>query len=307
MIQTLHSARRQRLPARVPAAAWLRIAAAVLAFAFGAGAAQAARIGVLSNRYSSQAAADFNAQLTGHTFTGVDVGAGAPALASLTAAYDVLLVFADTPQRPLATAPAVGDVVAAFANTGRAVVLGTFYDQERSDAGGNGWGALESLDPNTTDGIGVPSPNGQPRTLDAATIVVHPLTRLVGTLSATQWAGGNEAKPGTVVVARWSQPNARGNPDPAIAYRVTGNACVAQIGIAPHYASLGSYGVQFGGDFYRSWQNAFDFAAAGCRPGGGVDADAQAVPTLSELALAALALALAGLAFFERRRIAARR
>ena len=307
MTQTSHSARRQRRPARAPVAAWLRVAAAVLAFALGAGAAHAARIGVLSNRYFSQAAADFNAQLTGHTFTGVDVSAGAPTLASLTAAYDVLLVFADTPQRPLATAPAVGDVVAAFANTGRAVVLGTFYDQERSDAGGNGWGALESLDPNTTDGIGVPSPNGQPRTLDAATVVGHPLTRLVGTLSATQWAGGNEAKPGTIVVARWREPNARGNSDPAIAYRITGKACVAQIGIAPHYASLGSYGVQFGGDFYRTWQNAFDYAAVGCRPRSVGDAGAQPVPTLSELALAALALALAGLALIERRRIAARR
>ena len=290
--------------ARAPLDAWLRIAAAVLVFAFGAGAAHAARVGVLSNRYSSEAAADFGGKIAGHTFTGVDVGKATPTLASLQASYDVLLVFAD---QNFASAPAVGDVVAAFANGGRPVVLGTFYDQQRSDAGGSGWGALESIDPNTTDGLAVPTPAGQSRTLDAATIVGHPLTRLVGSLYGTQWAGGNEAKPGTVVVARWREPNARGNVDPAIAYRVTGKACVAQIGIAPHYASLGKLDVDFGGDFYRTWQNAFDFAAAGCRPKGLADEVVRPVPTLSEWALAALALALAGLALAERRRVAARR
>jgi hypothetical protein len=84
---------------------------------------------------------------------------------------------------------------------------------------------------------------------------------------------------------------------------------VIQLGIAPHYASLGTLAVNYGGDFYRAWQNAFDFAAKGCVrsafAGGG--ASAVPVPTLSEVALAALALALAGLAFVERRRLRARR
>jgi hypothetical protein len=66
------------------------------------------------------------------------VSGAAPTLASLTDAFDVLLVYADL---NFPTAPAVGNVAADFANTGRTVVLGTFYDQQRSDAGGSGWGA----------------------------------------------------------------------------------------------------------------------------------------------------------------------
>jgi hypothetical protein len=284
--------------------AWMRIGIAALMLAGMAGSAEAARVGVLSNRYAAQAAADLGSRLAGHTFTGVDVSVATPTLASLTAAYDVLLVFAD---QNFSTAPAVGDVAAGFANAGHAVVLGTFYDQQRSDAGGSGWGALETLDPNTTDGLAVPTPGGQSRTLDTATLVNHPLTGQVASLYGTQWAGGNEAKPGTVVVAHWQQPNARGKPDPAIAFRVTGTACVIQLGIAPHYASLGTLNVNFGGDFYRAWQNAFDFAADGCGRGALAGDATRPVPTLSEVALAALALALAGLAFVERRRLAARR
>jgi hypothetical protein len=281
---------------------WLRFSIVALLLAAGAGPADAARVGVLSNRYFNQGAADFNARLAGHTFTGVDVSAGAPTLSSLTAAYDVLLVFAD---QNFATAPAVGNVVAAFANSGRAVVLGTFYDQQRSDAGGSGWGALETLDPNTTDGLAVPSPNGQSRTLNAGATVPHALTRQVATLFGTKWAGGNEAKPGTVVVARWQEPNARSTVDPAIAYRLTGPACVIQMGIAPHYATLGVLGVDYGGDFYQAWQNAFDFASAGCTSTS--NANAYAIPALSDLALAALALGIAVVALRERRRLSLRR
>jgi hypothetical protein len=285
----------------------MRIGVVALTLAAMAGGAEAARVGVLSNRYAGEAAADLGSRLAGHTFTGVDVSVATPTLASLTAAYDVLLVFAD---QNFSTAPAVGDAAAAFANAGHAVVLGTFYDQQRSDAGGSSWGALETIDPNTTDGLGVPdlpTPGGQSRTLNSATLVNHPLTQQVASLYGTQWAGGNEAKPGTIVVALWQQPNARGKPDPAIAYRVTGTACVIQLGIAPHYAALGALGVNYGGDFYRAWQNAFDFAAVGCARGVLARDPPPPVPTLSELALAALALALAGLAFVERRRLAARR
>lgn len=283
-----------------PVAAWWRIGvfALVLVLALGVGAVEAARVGVLSNNYSNEAAADFSGRLSGHTFTGVGVSGGAPTLASLRSSYDVLLVFAD---RNFAAAPDVGDVAAEFANSGRPVVLGTFYNQQRNGAGGSGWGALEALDPNTTDGISVP-PGGQPRNLDAAATVPHPLTRGVSALFGNQWAGGNEAKPGTTVVARWRELNARGNPDPAIAYRTTGAACVIQIGIAPHYSALGTVGADYGGDFYLVWQNAFDFAATGCRTG-----DAVAVPALSDFALGALALGLAVIALHERRRRTVRR
>ena len=157
------------------------------------------------------------------------------------------------------------------------MVLGTFYDQDRSDSvnpallvPSHGWGALELIDPNTTDGIGVSTdgtgvPN-LPRVLNAASIVPHPLTKGVTALGAASgFAGGNQAKAGTIVLANWTEPNARGLPDPAIAYRVTGAACVIQIGIAPDYAvGVGiGYG-NFTGDFYRVWTNAFDFAATSC-------------------------------------------
>ena len=80
--------------------------------------------------YASATAADFAAKIPGHSFTGVDTLATVPTLPSLLAAYDVLLVFEDC---RFVNSKAVGDVAAAFANAGRPVVLGTFYDQDRSE------------------------------------------------------------------------------------------------------------------------------------------------------------------------------
>ncbi len=64
------------------------------------------------------------------------------------------------------------------------------------------------------------------------------------------------------MLALWTQPNALGQPDPAIALRITGPACVVHIAIAPNYPVIVPGG--FGGDFYRVWKNAFDFGVAGC-------------------------------------------
>ena len=77
-----------------------------------------------------ETAADFNARIPTHTFTPIDTATTIPTLKSLTNAFDVLLVFEDS---TYGNAPAVGNAAAAFANTGRAVVIGTFYDQDRSD------------------------------------------------------------------------------------------------------------------------------------------------------------------------------
>lgn len=252
----------------------LRIAAAVLLSFAVAASAHAARVAVLSNAFASETAANFNSKIPGDTFTGIDVTTSVPSLNTLLANYDVVLLFEDS---TFANSTAVGNQVAAFANAGRAVVLGTFYDQDRSDAIGgsivpHGWGNLEQIDPNTTDGVGTAY---MARTLNAATIVPSPLTQGVTSLSALRgnpgpYAGGNQAKPGTTVVATWTQPNARGLPDPAIAFRVTGHACVIQIGIAAQYPVLATYntlGTDFGGNFYQVWKNAFDFGAAGCPTG----------------------------------------
>ena len=265
----------------------------------------AARVGVLSNNHATETAADFNAKIPGHTFTAVNVSTTVPTLASLTSNFDVLLLFEDG---TFSNAPLVGDVVAAYANTGRAVVLGTFYDQDRSDGppafSPNGWGALENIDPNTTDGIGTAY---APRTLDSASIAAHPLTVGVTTLFADKWAGGNEPKTGTTVVASWLQKNAKGNPDPAIAFRVTGAACVIHIAIAPDYPTIMVATTDFGGDFYRAWQNAFDFGVAACRSGAPVATppapDPSAIPALSPAALALTVLLLLVGGGLRRRRI----
>ena len=288
-----------------------RIASALAAILLGlatAGAAdpaQAARVGVLTNRYAAETAADFNARITGHTFTGVDLTLGVPSLASLTAAFDVVLLFEDA---TFANAPLVGGTVAAYAQSGRAVVLGTFYEQDRTDGAvvntPHGWGLLETLDPNTTDGVGTPY---VPRSLDIATLASHPLTAGLTALTSARFAGGNQAKPGTVVVARWAQTNARGQVDPAIAYRVTGAACVIHVAIAPHYPLIPGAGGEVGGDFYPAWRNAFGFAAGGCVYNGGtVPPDPSIIPTLSGNMLALTALLLAGIAFASRRRVARR-
>jgi hypothetical protein len=290
--------------------AFFRLAAAcgmfaLFAVALAAAPAHAARVGVLSNNYAVTTAADFAAKIPGHTFTGVDVSSSVPTLPLLLSAYDVLLVFEDG---AFANATSVGNIAAAFANAGRPVVLGTFYDQDRSDANNpalaiqhNGWGALELIDPNTTDGIGVHTdgsgvPN-LPRVLNAGGIVPHALTHGVTALGAgSGFAGGNQAKAGTIVLANWTELNARGLPDPAIAYRVTGIACVIQVGIAPDYAvGVGTGYGNFTGNFYAVWTNAFDFAASSCSP-------SNMIPSLSNGGLALTMLLVVALAFSQRRR-----
>ncbi len=266
--------------------------------------AYAARVGVLSNKLSTETAADFANRIPAHTFRGVDTSISVPSVKTLLENYDVLLVFEDV---TYVNAPSVGKAAAAFANSGRVVVLGTFYEQERSDAlstnNPNGWGPLEQIDPNITDGRGTPY---APRALDTASLVPHVLTRGLKSLTSAKWAGGNQAKPGTTVVATWKEPNARGLPDPAIAYRITDQACVIHVAIAPSYPLLASG--DFSGDFHRAWANAFDFASQRC-VGASVDASGQealAIPTLSNLGLLLTALLVAGVGWTQRRRFTRR-
>ena len=281
------------------------VACAVISVAAALAApANAARVGVLSNQYFAETAAGFNAAVAGHAFTAIDVGATTPSLAVLTASYDVLLLFEDG---TFPNAANVGDVVAAFANSGRPVVLGAFYDQDRTDSPPevipHGWGALETIDPNTTDGMATPY---AARSLNTGTLVPHDLTAGLTALSSAKFAGGNDAKPGTIVVAAWTQLNARGKVDPAIAYRVTGGACVIHVAIAPQYPAIGVAGVDYDGDFHRAWKNAFDFAANGCAAAGGSADAATAIPALSDSRLALTALLVAAIGFAQRRRLARR-
>jgi hypothetical protein len=290
----------QKMMRRPLRAACFVVTIAVLAVS--SGSALAARIGVLSNKYAVETAADFNTRVGGHIFTAVDTSNTIPSAATLASQFDALLLFEDGTS---AQAPALGTAVAAYAHSGRAVILGTFYDQDRSDGSleftPHGWGELEHIDPNTTDGVGT---SYATRTLGAATN--HPIMSGVTALSANKFAGGNQAKPNTIVVAYWAQKNARGEPDPAVAYRITGRACVIHLAIAPNYPVIGVIGADFGGDFYRLWRNTFDFAGSGCITGTAQlgASDAIAIPASSPLALALAALLLAAVGG---RRLARRR
>jgi len=262
----------------------------------------AARVGVLSNKYATETAADFNARIPTHVFTPIDTSLAIPTLQLLTNAFDVVLVFEDS---TYGNATAVGNALAAFAGTGRAVVIGAFYDQDRSDGppvnSPHGWGALEQVDPNTTDQAGTPY---APRSLDTTTMLRHALTTAITSLTSAKFAGGNQAKAGTTVVAYWNQPNALGQPDPAIAFRITGAACVIQVAIAPNYAVIGAAGTDYGGDFHRAWRNAFDFGANRCvSSSANTDpSDPFAIPTLSAWGLALTTLLMGAAAAFLRRR-----
>ena len=245
--------------------------------------ANAANVAVVSNSYFAETAADYNSRYLSHTFTGIDAN-NALTLGDL-AGFDAVLLFEDG---IFSNSNLIGDVVAEFANTRRPVVLGTFYSQDRSDSIGSGWGDLEDLDPNTTDGEGT-SYDGD--VLDNTSIVPHPLTAGVSSLfsdSGTGYSGGNQAKPDSIVLAWWSNDNALGNPDPAIAYRITGNACVTHLGIIPHYDIIEEFGVDFGGDYFQLWGNAMDFAASGCE---GVF-NIEPVPTMNSWAIILLTLML---------------
>ncbi len=264
--------------------------------------AHAARVGILTNRYATQTASDFGNRMPSHTFTGVDTSSAIPTLPSLLSSFDVLLVFEDM---TYANAPAVGNLAAAFAHSGRAVVIGAFYEQDRSDGlpanSPHGWGDLEKIDPNTSDGVGTPY---APRALDITTMRSHPLTEGVHSLTSAKFAGGNQAKPGTTVLAWWNAPNALGQPDPAIAFRMTGSACVIHIAIAPNYPLLGGSGIDYSGDFHRVWQNAFDFGADACAPafGAAPGGEPANVPTLSEWALILTLLLVGGVGAWSLRR-----
>jgi hypothetical protein len=135
-------------------------------------------------------------------------------------------------------------------------------------------------------------------------MLTHPLTAGITSLTSAKFAGGNKAKAGTIVVANWKQPNALGGPDPAMAYRVTGAACVIQFAIAPNYAITGTFGTDFTGDFYRAWKNTFDYGATHCATVLGLDPGGAPanVPTLSQWGLALTILLLGTLAGLRLRR-----
>ena len=90
---------------------------------------------------------------------------------------------------------------------------------------------------------------------------------------------------------------------------ITGAACVIHIAIAPDYPAVGVFNTDFGGDYYRLWRNAFDFAGNHCITGtGNVPVnDAFAIPATSLPVLATIAALLGALGLVRLRRRPARR
>jgi hypothetical protein len=209
------------------------------------------------------------------TFDTMSVGSETPNVAFL-AQYDVVLLYEDG---IFLNAPNVGDSVAAYYQGGGNVVLGTFYWQDRSDNvmvdnfTANGWGGLETVDPF----LGPEGSEYRPDSLDAASIVAHPMTAGVTALVVDDYHGGVTAKPGTTVLARWSDwcdSCAVGVNTPLLGFRTGSNGQrIVAVSVAPGYADYGGYT----GDFYRLWGNVLRWAAAG-GPG---PSPARAAPMVS--------------------------
>ncbi|MBK7830698.1 DUF4215 domain-containing protein [Nannocystis sp.] len=214
---------------------------------------------------ADQVATDFTAKTVGHTYTGMDVPNMVPSLATLNQ-YEAVLLFENG---LFGNAKAVGDAVAEYYNQGgKCVVIGTFYWQDRSDNtvfNTPGWGALEAVD------VFLGKAGGSeyaPDSLDPNSIVPHPITQGVATLSAGSYRGGVEAKPGTTVLGKWLGPNKLGTADPVVGFREDNNGSrFVGISIFPDYESYGDYGVDFNGDFYKLWGNTFSWCASPCGNG----------------------------------------
>jgi hypothetical protein len=172
--------------------------------------------------------------------------------------------------------PTVGNALATYVQSGGNLVIGTFYWQNRSDNPfygpyNYGWGELETLDP-------LQAPPDMDRqafydkyeyrsaTLDASTIVTHPLTAGVTAVTVGYYPNGMAAKLGTSVVASYT------NGAPFISYvqHSLGQRIVAVAAFPSHVAYGGISGCDspetISCDFYRVWTNAIDWSAGGSTP-----------------------------------------
>ncbi len=206
---------------------------------------------------------DFEAHMTGINFDTYWADTTTPSLSFLQS-YDVVLLLEDG---TFSNAPNVGNVVYSYVMGGGNLVIGTFYEQDRSDCTvpgwiPNGWGNLEAIDPFTSDTFGC---KYAADSMDPTTIVSHPIMNGVSSLWMTRHGGGNSPKPGTTVLAYWTNPNFLGQPDPVVGYKFVGSSRLVHVSIYPAYEYWGDYGVNFGGDFYTLWENAIKWAAQGKR------------------------------------------
>jgi hypothetical protein len=198
---------------------------------------------------------EFALRMPGVEFDTMEVVVQTPTLAFLST-FQAVWLFEDGLIRDQATA--VGNVIYDYVQAGGNVVIGTFYWQDRSDNlsfGQPGWGSLEMIDPF----LGPQGSEYNPDDLDPASIVPHPLTLGVSSLSVDLYHGGVEANEGTAVVASWSDGV------PLIGYRTepAGQRLVA-VSTFPGYPWYCCD--RFSGDFYLIWENAISWALGGTEP-----------------------------------------
>jgi hypothetical protein len=212
---------------------------------------------ILSNGGADTCALDFALKIPDVDFAWMDVSSETPTYSKLKA-YDVVLLFED---ELFSNAPNVGSAVYDYVMSGGNLIIGTFYEQDRSDCptyGPYGWGPLETIDPFTSDGYGCAYSADE---LNVSSIVSHPITSGVQSLWCDAYQGGVHAKADTVVVANWTGLNALGETCPLAGYRIVeDNQRVVQISIYPNYAYYNSSD-NVEGDFYPLWANAIKWAS----------------------------------------------
>ncbi|MEQ1856254.1 MAG: carboxypeptidase-like regulatory domain-containing protein [Longimicrobiales bacterium] len=165
--------------------------------------------------------------------------------------FDAVLLFANG---QFYESVALGTEIAAYVQAGGNLVIGSFYWQNRSDSnlGSPGWGALESIDPfssfvNPQTGIG-----GETYQADSLGVVTtgdvgsgDALVQGLAALASSGYRGGVVAKPGTTVVARWSDGT------PLVGYRILpGGQRLVAISLFP------ASGQAVTGSVNALWENA---------------------------------------------------
>lgn len=183
-----------------------------------------------------------------------------PGLAYLSQ-FDAVLLFANG---HFGESASLGSEIAAYAQAGGNVVIGSFYWQNRSDSnlGSPGWGTLEAIDPFASlidpqtgvggetydaDSLGVVT-SGDAATGDA-------LVQGLSALGSTGYRGGVQARPGTTVVARWNDGT------PLVGYRILpGGQRLVAISLFP------ASGAAATGDVTQLWENAVTWTGAAGGP-----------------------------------------
>ncbi len=137
----------------------------------------------------------------------------------------------------------IGDRLYEYVMEGGNLIIGTFYWQGRVR---EGWGLLESIDPLYGDACDYNASQ-----LNTQTIVSHPLTENLTTLSVSEFRGGPQTVRSDATVVAWWLDG-----DPLIAFNQP-NGTITMITVYPYHPYYG--GVS--GDFYLLWENAIKWTS----------------------------------------------